>query len=188
MEFNVCGGKKSYITPVKKVLFIGTCLSFLGIITLLTLVISQDTNPFDLSHWIIIAFVSFALFFSNYILIDRSKIAPWILLVSLINFGLVLLVLNSPSLFDSLWNSVLTLLIVILGLALYALVPLKKSIIHTFTRISILLSFLLLTLICSVKIEAPIIYQLTFYALIATTVLLLISVLGKQSIADESTR
>lgn len=166
---------------MKKLLFLVTSLFLVEIIVLLTLVFATETNPFNLSHWIIVAFSGFALSLSSYILIDRSKFATPILLLSLIDFGIIIVLIKSPAIFDLLWNSALVLLIFIMALAVYSLIPKNSSLLNSLTKISVAISFLILIILCVGKLEISGVYQFEFYSLIVSSVLLLLSVLASKS-------
>lgn len=170
---------------MKKGLFVLSALFLAGILVLLTLVLASDINPFKLSHWIILSFAGFALSLSNFILCTRSKFAKPLLILSIIDFSIILFSLKSPDLFNGTWNFTLAILIAILGLGLYALIPATKNLLTKITKIILGFSFALLVVICIGKIEFAGAYHLEFYTMMISSVLLLLSILTAKTVKQE---
>lgn len=151
-----------------------------GIIILLTLIFTTENNPFNLSYWLVICNSGFALSFANYILYERSKFGKLLLIISIIDFILIHFALTVPSFYDLIWNFALAATISILGTGVYALIPTSKNLLTISAKISILLSFLLLVIICLGKLEESIVYSIGFYTLAMSSLLLLVSIIASK--------
>jgi len=162
---------------VKKLLLGITGLFFVGIIVLLYLLLASASNPFNLSHWFIFAFSGFALSLSSFVVWNQIRFDKLIVAAALLTFLIIIgCVLFPDLLYFTAWNSALGVTVLIVGVAIYTLVPAIKSLFNSLTKVSIIAFTLILSACCFAKIESSIFYDWMFYFLAIISVLLITSV------------
>lgn len=156
---------------MKNTALVFTGINIIGLISAFFLYSTTEVNPFQLFILGTISVSGFGIGLSNLILRSKHKATKWVRTSSLLLFFTTILLFIFPDAYNWLWNTILCLHVILIGYALFQLIPPISNVIFNISRGLIAITTLLFSAIVLFKTSSSTMYSIVYYCLILLTIL-----------------